>query len=243
MPDKVGIITGASRGIGLSIAKKLAEKEISLILISRNEDKLKEIVKELKNSDKHLVYGVDVSDFKAVGDVLKDIIEKKGQVDFLINNAGITKDTLLLRMREEDWDSVISINLKGVFNFVKHTIPYMAKKRYGKIINISSIVGLMGNPGQSNYAASKSGIIGFTKSIAKEYGGKNITANVIAPGFVETDMTKRLPESVIEDYKKAIPLRRFATPEDIANVVEFLISSSSDYITGEVINVSGGLYI
>ncbi len=243
MPDKVGVITGASRGIGLAIAKKLADNNISLVLISRNEDKLKEIVKELKNSENHLVYGVDVSDFKSVGAILKDVIEKKGQIDFLINNAGITKDTLLLRMREEDWDSVININLKGVFNFVKHTIPYMAKKRYGKIINISSIVGLMGNPGQSNYAASKSGIIGFTKSIAKEYGAKNITANVIAPGFVETDMTKKLPESVIEDYKKAIPLRRFATPEDIANVVSFLISSSSDYITGEVINVSGGLYI
>ncbi len=243
MSDKVCIITGASRGIGLAIAKRMSMMGLSLVLISRHPEKLEEIVKDLDNSNKHLIYGLDVSDYGEVGKTIKDIMDKKGQIDYLVNNAGITKDTLLIRMKEEDWDSVININLKGVFNFTKHTIPYMAKKRFGKIINISSIVGLMGNPGQSNYAASKSGIIGFTKSIAKEYGSKNITANVVAPGFVETDMTKRLSEKVIEDYKKAIPLRRFASPEDIANVVEFLISPSSDYITGEVINVSGGLYI
>jgi len=240
---RVAIITGASRGIGKSIAIALANEGISLALVSRSEESLEKLKKDLLNSDSHSVFPCDVSNFEEVGNVVKNVFEKYGKIDYLINNAGITRDTLLLRMREEDWDSVIAINLKGVFNFTKHTIPYMAKQRSGKIVNISSIVGLMGNAGQSNYAASKSGIIGFTKSIAKEYGAKGITANVIAPGFIETDMTAKLPEKVKAEYIKAIPLKRFGKPEDIANVVRFLISKDADYITGETINVSGGLYI
>ena len=240
---KIAIITGASRGIGKSIASTLAKEGMILALVARNQEKLEELKKELQNSEIHSVYSCDVSNFQEVEKVVKSVFEKYGKIDYLINNAGITKDTLLLRMREEDWDSVISINLKGVFNFTKQVIPYMAKQRFGKIVNISSIVGLMGNAGQSNYAASKSGIIGFTKSIAKEYGGKGIRANAVAPGFVETDMTAKLPERVKEEYIKAIPLKRFGKPEDIANVVKFLLSDDADYITGETINVSGGLYI
>ncbi len=240
---RVAIITGASKGIGKSIAYTLAEEGVILALVARNRELLDKLKSELPHSDKHSVFPCDVSDFQGVGEVVKSVFDKYGRIDYLINNAGITKDTLLLRMREEDWDSVISINLKGVFNFTKHTIPYMAKQKFGKIINISSIVGLMGNAGQSNYAASKSGIIGFTKSIAKEYGSKGITANVVAPGFVETDMTAKLPERVKDEYIKAIPLKRFGKPEDIAKVVKFLVSDDSNYITGETINVSGGLYI
>jgi len=240
---KVAIITGASRGIGKSITIELAEEGISLALISRNRETLESLKGELTSPENHITLSCDVSDYKSVEKIVKEIYEHYGRIDYLVNNAGITKDTLLLRMREEDWDSVININLKGVFNFTKHVIPYMAKQRYGKIVNISSIVGLMGNAGQSNYAASKSGIIGFTKSIAKEYGGKGIRANAIAPGFIETDMTSKLPEKIKEDYIKAIPLKRFGKPDDIANVVKFLLSDGADYITGETINISGGLYI
>ncbi len=240
---KVAIITGASRGIGRNIALTLAKEGMVLALVARNQERLEDLKNELQDSKIHSIYSCDVSNFHEVEKVVKSVFEKYGRIDYLINNAGITRDTLLLRMREEDWDSVISINLKGVFNFTKHVISYMAKQRSGKIVNISSIVGLMGNAGQSNYAASKSGIIGFTKSIAKEYGGKGITVNAIAPGFIETDMTAKLPERVKEEYIKAIPLKRFGKPDDIAKVVKFLLSSDADYITGETINVSGGLYI
>ncbi len=240
---KIAIVTGASRGIGKRIASTLAEEGMILALVARNEEKLVELKNELHDSEIHSVYSCDVSNFNEVEKVVKSVFEKNGKIDYLVNNAGITRDSLLLRMREEDWDNVISINLKGVFNFTKHVIPYMARQRSGKIVNISSIVGLMGNAGQSNYAASKSGIIGFTKSIAKEYGSKGITVNAIAPGFIETDMTAKLPDRVKEEYIKSIPLKRFGKPEDIAKVVKFLLSDDADYITGETINVSGGLYI
>ncbi len=239
---KVAIITGASRGIGKAISKRLSEIGMKVVLISRSKEKLFEVLDEIKEGE-HSVYEVDVSNYKAVKEIVDDVYKKYEKIDFLINNAGITKDTFLIRMSEEDWDSVININLKGVFNFTRHTLPYMVRSREGVIVNISSIVGLMGNSGQSNYSASKSGIIGFTKSIAKEYGGKGIRVNVIAPGFIETDMTERLSDKIKEEYLKNIPLRRFGKVEDISGVVEFLLSPASSYITGAVINVSGGLYI
>jgi len=239
--NKVAIVTGGARGIGATICEKFAENGIAIALLDL--EKAKDKVKTLKNPKIHSSFNIDVTDFKKTQEVVKEIFDNYGKIDYLINNAGITRDGLLLRMREEDWDAVIDVNLKGTFNMTKHTIPYMVKKRSGKIINISSIVGVMGNPGQSNYSASKSGIIGFTKSIAKEYGSKGIRANAIAPGFVETPMTKKLPERVQKQYLSAIPLKKFAKPEDIASVVNFLVSEAADYITGEVINVSGGLYM
>ncbi len=239
---KVVIVTGASRGIGKAISKRLSSIGMNVALVSRNKNSLKEVLKEL-DGDNNSIYPVDVSDFSGVKKVVDSIYEKYGRIDFLVNNAGITKDTFLLRMSEKDWDEVISINLKGVFNFTKHSLQYMVKKREGVIVNISSIVGLMGNIAQANYSASKAGIIGFTKSIAKEYGSKGVRANVIAPGFIETDMTEALPERIKEEYLKNIPLKRFGSVDDVSGVVEFLLSPSAGYITGTVINVSGGLYI
>ncbi len=243
LKDKVAAITGASRGIGRAIVDKFAENGAKLAIISRS-DTIFEVEKELKENGYDVkAYQLDVSDYEKTQQVAKQIIEDFGQVDILVNNAGITRDTLVLRMSEEDWDKVIQVNLKSVFNMTKAFLPSMVRKRSGVIVNMSSVVGRGGNAGQANYAASKAGVIGFTKSIAKEYGNRNIRANVVAPGFILTDMTKDLPEKVVQEYIANIPLRRQGKPGEVADVVLFLASDMAAYITGQVINVCGGLDI
>lgn len=239
LKGKTAIVTGASRGIGKAIAEKLFEAGATVILIARNEEKLKQLSEKLNNSP---YYPLDITDREKVIQTFKEI-QKDYTIDILVNNAGITKDNILMMMKEEEIDSVIDTNLKSVFFITKQVLRKMLKQRSGRIINITSIIGLMGNPGQSNYAASKAGIIGFTKSLAKEIGSRNITVNAIAPGFIETDMTKDLPEENRKAMLETIPLKRTGTPEDIANAVLFLASDLASYITGTVLNVSGGMYI
>ena len=239
LKGKTAIVTGASRGIGKVIAEKLFEAGATVILIARNEEKLKQLSEKLNNSP---YYPLDITDREKVVQTFKEI-QKEYTIDILVNNAGITRDNILMMMKEEEIDSVIDTNLKSVFFITKQVLRKMLKQRSGRIINITSIIGLMGNPGQSNYAASKAGIIGFTKSLAKEIGSRNITVNAIAPGFIETDMTKDLPEENRKAMLETIPLKRTGTPEDIANAVLFLASDLASYITGTVLNVSGGMYI
>ncbi len=241
--SKVAFITGATRGIGRAIALELANEGYNIALNYRTEN---EALENLKKE----ISGIGVECYPVQGDVskaedsermTKEIIEHFEQIDVLVNNAGITKDKLIQRMKEEEFTDVINVNLVGTFNITKNVIKYMTKKRYGKIINISSVVGISGNAGQSNYAASKAGIIGFTKSIAKELASRNITANAVAPGFIQTDMTNVLKDEVKEAIEGTIPLKRLGTAEDVAKVVKFLASDDSNYITGQVINVDGGM--
>ncbi len=239
LKGKTAIVTGASRGIGKVIAEKLFEAGATVILIARNEEKLKQLSEKLNNSP---YYPLDITDREKVVQTFKEI-QKEYTIDILVNNAGITRDNILMMMKGEEIDSVIDTNLKSVFFITKQVLRKMLKQRSGRIINITSIIGLMGNPGQSNYAASKAGIIGFTKSLAKEIGSRNITVNAIAPGFIETDMTKGLPEENRKAMLETIPLKRTGTPEDIANAVLFLASDLASYITGTVLNVSGGMYV
>ena len=185
----------------------------------------------------------DVSDFDAVQEGIGSVIDKLGGVDILINNAGITRDGLFLRMKEEDWDVVFSVNLKGVFNCTKAVIRHMSKQKYGRIVNIASVVGEMGNAGQLNYSSTKAGVIGFTKSAAKEFGSRGITVNAISPGFIQTDITQDIPEEYKQKYMESIPLGRFGETTDISNVISFLVSDNASYITGEIIRVNGGLYM
>jgi len=214
-----------------------------VINYNHNESSAREVLKQIEmNGGRGRLSQFDVSDFTKVQEEIDRILEELGGIHILVNNAGITKDGLLLRMKEQDWDDVMSVNLKGVFNCTRAVTKYMLKQRYGKIINITSIVGEMGNAGQANYSASKAGIIGFTKSIAKELGSRNINVNAVSPGFIETDITKNLPQEVKNSYIQNIPLGRFGNPEDVAKVVVFLASDSASYITGEVIKVNGGLY-
>lgn len=243
LKGKCAIVTGATRGIGRAIALKLAELGANIVINYRSMD---EEAISLQKEIESLGVGAIV----LKGDISKDqdaknLIDKSkehfGSVDILVNNAGITKDNLILRMKEDDFDQVIEVNLKGTFNCLRHVTPIMVKQRAGKIINLSSVVGLTGNAGQVNYAASKAGVIGMTKSLAKELGGRGITVNAVAPGFINTDMTKELSEKSKETLQAAIPLKRMGEAKDIAEVVGFLASSSSDYITGQVINVDGGM--
>ncbi len=241
--SKVALITGATRGIGKQIALKLAKQGYSIALNYRKENEelinaKKEI--EAENVECLCVQG-DVSSFEECERFVKETAEHFGTIDVLVNNAGITKDMLLMRMKEEDFRQVIDINLVGTFNVTKSVIPYMMKARNGRIINISSVVGISGNAGQTNYAASKAGIIGFTKSLAKEVASRNILVNAIAPGFIETSMTDVLKDEIKEEIAKAIPLKRMGTAEDVANVVKFLTSEESSYITGQVLHVDGGM--
>lgn len=243
MEKRVALVTGGSRGIGRAIAEKFAKNGYNLVINYVSDNTNLDEIKEGFNK-----YGVevllekaDVSNFNECEKMVTSAIEKFGKIDTLVNNAGITRDNLLMRMKEEDFDKVISINLKGTFNLTKLVTPYMMKKREGRIVNISSVVGVMGNAGQSNYAASKAGIIGFTKSVAKELATRNILANCVAPGFITTDMTSVLNEKVKENISAQIPLKRMGTAEEIANAVYFLGGEDNTYITGQTLNIDGGM--
>ncbi|QSX05546.1 3-oxoacyl-[acyl-carrier-protein] reductase [Sedimentibacter sp. zth1] len=240
---KVAVITGGSRGIGKAIAMKLASCGAKIALIyAGNSEKAEEACTEIQALGAEVFcFKCDVKDFNATKQTVKDIKEKFGNIDILINNAGITKDGLILSMKEDNFDSVIDTNLKGAFNMIKHTSNIMLKKRSGKIINISSIAGIIGNAGQANYSASKAGLIGLTKSVAREFASRNICCNAVAPGFIETDMTKLIDDQ--NPLLKQIPLGHMGKPEDVAELVAFLSSDSARYITGEVIKVDGGLAI
>jgi 3-oxoacyl-[acyl-carrier protein] reductase len=243
LEGKVALITGASRGIGRGIALKFAEQgaNVAFTYLSSIE-KGEALTKELEAYGiKAKGYRSDAADFKAADDLVNAVVADFGTVDILVNNAGITRDTLLMRMSEQQWDEVINANLKSVFNLTKAVQKPMLKQRKGSIINMSSVVGVKGNAGQSNYAASKAGIIGFTKSVALELGSRNIRSNAIAPGFIETEMTETLDAKVVEGWKDTIPLKRGGTVDDIANATIFLASDMSAYITGQVLNVCGGM--
>lgn len=241
--DKVAMITGATRGIGKQIALTLANEGYNIVLNYRTEnDELKQLKNEIESKNvKCLAVQGDVTNFEDCKQMIESTIKEFGKIDVLVNNAGITKDMLLARMKEEDFKQVIDVNLVGTFNMTKNVISYMMKARNGKIINISSVVGIAGNAGQTNYSASKAGIIGFTKSLAKEVASRNILVNAIAPGFIETNMTDVLKQEVKDEIAKNIPLKRMGTPQDVANVVKFLASEDSSYITGQVISVDGGM--
>ena len=241
--DKVAMITGATRGIGKQIALTLANEGYNIVLNYRTEnDELKQLKNEIESKKvKCLTVQGDVTNFEDCKQMIESAIKEFGKIDVLVNNAGITKDMLLARMKEEDFKQVIDVNLVGTFNMTKNVISYMMKARNGKIINISSVVGIAGNAGQTNYSASKAGIIGFTKSLAKEVASRNILVNAVAPGFIETNMTDILKQEVKDEIAKNIPLKRMGTPQDVANVVKFLASQDSSYITGQVISVDGGM--
>ena len=242
--NKVALITGGSRGIGEKIAERFAQAGYNLIInYVSNIENVEELEAKIKgNANIEILFiQSDVTSFESCENMVNEAIKKFGHIDVLVNNAGITKDTLLMRMKEEDFDKVINVNLKGTYNVTKNVIPYMMKQKYGKIINISSVVGVSGNAGQANYAASKAGIIGFTKSVAKELASRNILANCVAPGFIKTDMTDVLSDSVKESINSQIPLKKMGTAEEVANAVYFLGNEENTYITGQVLNVDGGM--
>lgn len=241
--NKVALITGGNGGIGKAISIKLAKQGYDIVInyYSDYEGALETKTICEKYKVNVMLYKCDVSNFDEVENMMRNIVEQMGRIDVLVNNSGVTKDTLILRMKESDFDRVININLKGCFNCIKHISKIMMKQKFGVIVNISSVVGLVGNAGQVNYSASKSGILGITKSVAKELVSLNVRCNAIAPGFIETDMTENLPETVKEDILKLIPMKKMGNPEDVANVVNFLVSDESKYITGQVINVDGGM--
>lgn len=245
LENKVALVTGAGRGIGRAIAIALA-KEGAEVVVNYNgsEERAKEVKQTIEeNGGKASIYKCNVSDFEACEAMIKDIVKEHGRLDILINNAGITKDGLIMKMKEEDFDSVLNVNLKGTFNTIRHSARQMLRQKSGKIINISSVSGILGNAGQANYAASKAGVIGLTKTIARELGSRGITVNAIAPGFVDTEMTGVLSEEIRENACRQIILGRFGKPEDIANVAVFLASDKADYITGQVISVDGGMNV
>ncbi len=241
LQDKVAVVTGGARGIGKEIISKFLENGAQPVIWDINQEAVSEAKDEFK--DKVLIQPVDVTDYLEVNKYADKILDKFGKIDILVNNAGITKDALVMRMKEEEWDVVIKVNLKGTFICSKVISKMMMKQKSGKIVNIASIVGLMGNPGQANYSASKAGVIGLTKTIAKELASRNINVNAIAPGFIKTSMTEKIPQPVKEKMLNQIFMGKFGEPEDIANTVLFLSSNLSNYITGQVIVVDGGFYI
>lgn len=243
MTDKIALVTGGSRGIGRSIVLKMASEGAKVAINYIGDDiEAKEVLEEVRSlgSDGMIVAG-DVSKLEDVEAMVKDVVKTLGTIDVLVNNAGITRDGLVLRMKEEDFDAVIDINLKGTFLMSKVVGKHMLKKRTGKIVNITSVVGIMGNAGQANYSASKAGVIGLTKSLAKEYASRGVTVNAVAPGFIATKMTDKLSDEVKDSYEKAIPLGKMGSAADVAKVVTFLATDDSDYVTGQVINVCGGM--
>jgi len=243
LQGKVALVTGASRGIGRAIALELARHGAKIAVnYAGSEAKAKEVVEEIEQmGGEAFMVQANVASSEAVEQMVKEVTERFGRIDILVNNAGITRDNLLMRMKEEEWDDVINTNLKGVFHCTKAVTRPMMKQRFGRIVNIASIVGVSGNPGQANYVAAKAGVIGFTKTAAQELASRNITVNAIAPGFITTDMTDRLSEDVRTEMLKQIPLARFGEPEDIAKVVSFLVSDAANYITGQTIHVDGGM--
>ena len=244
LEGKVALVTGAGQGIGKVIAMKLAKSGATVVLNDLNMDGLKAVADEIENSGgKALPLEANVVNMDDIQAMVDKVVQELDGIHILVNNAGITRDALLLRMTVDDWDSVLSVNLKGVFNCTKSALKYMSKQKEGNIISIASIVGEMGNAGQANYAASKAGVIGFTKTVAKEYAKRGIKANAIAPGFIATAMTDELSDKVKEEMMKQIPMGKLGTPEDVADAVLFLASDASSYITGQVININGGMYM
>jgi 3-oxoacyl-[acyl-carrier protein] reductase len=242
LDGNTAVVTGAGRGIGRDIALTLAAKGADVAVLDVDLDGCRETVRLIEEAGgAGLAAKCDISDYAAVQECVKEVLGWRDQIHALVNNAGITRDNLLLRMGEDEWKTVIDINLTGTFNMTKVVTKHMFKKRYGRVVNIASVIGQMGNAGQSNYAASKAGIIGFTKSVAKEFAPRGVTVNAIAPGFIDTAMTAVLPEDVQEQMRRMIPLGRFGTGEDVANVVLFLVSELGGYVTGQVLNCDGGM--
>ena len=244
LSGKVALVTGAAQGIGKAIAMLLARNGADVVVSDINLEKAQETANEIEGMGRRsFAIKVNVADLKDVERMGEAIVEQFGRIDILVNNAGITRDRLILRMTEEDWDAVLDVNLKGTFNCTKAAIRYMSKQKSGKIVSIASVSGEMGNPGQANYAASKAGVIGFTKTIAREFAGRGINVNAIAPGYIQTPMTDAVPEKAKEELKRMIPMERLGKPEDVAQAVLFLVSENSSYITGQVLNVNGGIYM
>jgi len=244
LSGKTALVTGSTRGIGKATALRLAEAGATVIVTGRNEDRAREVAKDIKTRTGSDTFAVelDLGDRESIERAMERITEAVGTVDILVNNAGVNRDALFLRMKYEDWDEIIRINLTGTFLVTQLAVKGMLKKRWGRIINISSVVAFIGNFGQANYSTAKAGLVGFTKTLAKELATRNITVNAVAPGFIETDMTENLPEEIKNGFLSQIPMDRFGKPEDVANVVLFLASDLSGYITGEVIHVNGGLF-
>ncbi len=244
LEGKVALITGGAQGIGRAIALLFARQGAKVAISDINLQKAQETCQEVESlGGQAMAISGNVADAKAAEAMMEQAVEKFGGLDILVNNAGITRDGILLRMKEEDWDSVMAVNLKGAFHCTKAALRFFLKRRGGKIVNIASVTGEMGNAGQSNYAASKAGLIGFTKSVAREYAGRNIQVNAVAPGFIDTAMSQAIPQKEREFLIKQIPMERLGTPEDVAEAVLFLACPAADYITGQVLNVNGGMYM
>ncbi len=243
LANKTALVTGASRGIGRATAIELAKAGAKVAVnYAGNRAAAEEVVAQIQAAGgQAFMVQADVGDAAAVDAMVKSVVEQFGSIDILVNNAGITRDNLIMRMKEEDWDAVIHTNLKGIFNCTKIVTKLMMKQRYGRIVNMTSVVGIMGNAGQSNYAAAKAGVIGFTKSMAKELASRNITVNAVAPGYISTDMTADLPDQAKADLQSQIPLQRLGNPADVASAVLFLVSPGADYITGQTLHVDGGM--
>lgn len=244
--NKIVLVTGGSRGIGKAVGLEFAKTNATVLInYTSSDDAANKAIEEMKKINPNGTYEsfkFDVSNYQETENEIKHILDKYSKIDILVNNAGITRDSLFMRMKESQWDEVFEVNIKGIFNCTKSVVRSMVKNQYGKIISISSVVGEMGNPGQTNYSSTKSAIYGFTKSLAKELGSKNINVNAISPGFIETDITDVLPDSIKTKYMEMIPLAKFGLPEDVAKSVLFLASDDSSYITGEVLKINGGLY-